>query len=49
MASAEMVELWRGGMLESTHRGHAVICDDTGAVVAALFIVAWQLIAEEQP
>ncbi len=35
MASAEMVELWRGGMLESTHRGHAVICDDTGAVVAA--------------
>ena len=33
MAAAEMVELWRGGLLESTHRGHAVICDDTGAIV----------------
>lgn len=33
MAAVEMVELWRGGLLESTHRGHAVICDDTGAVV----------------
>lgn len=33
MAAAEMVELWRNGLLESTHRGHAVICDDTGAVV----------------
>jgi L-asparaginase II len=33
MAAAEMVELWRNGMLESTHRGHAVICDDTGAIV----------------
>ena len=30
-----MVELWRGGLLESTHRGHAVICDETGAVVEA--------------
>ncbi|WP_245243164.1 asparaginase [Pararhodobacter sp. SW119] len=30
-----MVELWRGGRLESRHRGHAVICDATGAVVAA--------------
>ena len=30
-----MVELWRGGMLESTHLGHAVICDAGGAVVAA--------------
>ena len=28
-----MVELWRGGLLESTHRGHAVICDDTGSIV----------------
>lgn len=28
-----MVELWRGGLLESTHLGHAVICDDTGAIV----------------
>ena len=33
VAAVEMVDLWRGGLLESTHRGHAVICDDTGAVV----------------
>lgn len=34
MSSAvQMVELWRGGLLESTHRGHAVICDDTGSIV----------------
>ena len=33
MAAAEMAQLWRGGLLESTHRGHAVICDDTGAIV----------------
>ena len=32
-SAAEMVELWRGGVLESTHRGHAVICDETGAIV----------------
>lgn len=31
----EMVELWRGGLLESTHRGHAVVCDETGQIVAA--------------
>lgn len=35
MAAAEMVQLWRGGLLESTHRGHAVICDEAGAVVQA--------------
>ena len=35
MASAEMVELWRGGILESTHRGHAVICDEAGEIVEA--------------
>ncbi|MDR0810010.1 MAG: asparaginase, partial [Gemmobacter sp.] len=34
MAAVQMVELWRGGMLESTHRGHAVICD-AGGIVAA--------------
>lgn len=28
-----MIELWRGGLLESIHAGHAVICDDTGAIV----------------
>lgn len=33
VAAAEMVELWRGGLLESTHRGHAVICDESGAIV----------------
>ena len=35
MAAAEMVQLWRGGLLESTHRGHAVICDEVGQVVQA--------------
>lgn len=36
MADAvEMVELWRGGRMESRHAGHAVICDGTGAVVEA--------------
>lgn len=34
MAAVPMVELWRGGMLESTHLGHAVICD-AGGIVAA--------------
>lgn len=29
-----MVELWRGGLLESTHLGHAVICDAKGIVDA---------------
>lgn len=28
-----MVEAWRGGILESTHSGHAVICDETGQIV----------------
>lgn len=30
-----MVELWRGGMLESSHAGHAVICDAAGQIVQA--------------
>lgn len=34
-APIPMIELWRGGMLESTHLGHAVICDDTGQIVQA--------------
>ena len=34
MAEAEMIELWRGGLLESYHRGHAVICDPKGIVAA---------------
>ncbi|HDR29446.1 asparaginase [Rhodovulum sp.] len=36
MAEAvEMVDLWRGGMVESRHRGHAVICHGAGAVLEA--------------
>ncbi|MGV8950160.1 MAG: asparaginase [Cypionkella sp.] len=35
MAAAELVQLWRGGMLESTHRGHVVVCDEAGQVVQA--------------
>ncbi|RJE79393.1 asparaginase [Paracoccus sp. JM45] len=34
MRSADMIELWRGGMRESLHRGHAVICDAHGLVEA---------------
>jgi L-asparaginase II len=30
-----MVELWRGGLLESAHSGHAVICDAAGRVIGA--------------
>ena len=30
-----MVELWRGGMLESAHAGHAVVCDAAGQIVQA--------------
>ncbi len=28
-----MAELWRGGLLESVHMGHAVICDAAGDIV----------------
>ena len=34
MSAVELVQLWRGGMLESTHLGHAVICDANGIVEA---------------
>lgn len=30
-----MVEVWRGGLLESFHAGHAVICDEKGEVIEA--------------
>lgn len=30
-----MTEIWRGGMLECTHLGHAVICDGAGEVMEA--------------
>lgn len=33
--AAQLVEIWRGGLLESTHQGHAVICDDTGQIIEA--------------
>jgi L-asparaginase II len=33
--SVEMVEVWRGPFRESVHRGHAVVCDDTGDIVQA--------------
>ena len=35
MGAVELVELWRGDLLESVHRGHAVVCDGTGRVVEA--------------
>ncbi|MDQ1847050.1 asparaginase [Gemmobacter fulvus] len=31
-AAAQMVEIWRGGLLESSHVGHAVICDASGTM-----------------
>lgn len=33
--SVELIEIRRGGMVESRHRGHAVICDGTGRIVEA--------------
>jgi len=30
-----MVEIWRGGFLESTHTGHAVVCNASGDIVHA--------------
>lgn len=32
MPAAELIELWRGGMLESAHRGHVVVWDRGGMV-----------------
>lgn len=29
----DLVEVWRGDLLESVHQGHAVICDDTGQII----------------
>jgi len=34
-APVAMAELWRGGMLESTHMGHAVICNAAGEIEEA--------------
>ena len=35
MAAIPMIELWRGGLLESVHAGYAVICDESGEIVEA--------------
>jgi L-asparaginase II len=35
MSAVDLVELWRGDLLESVHRGHAVVCDASGEVVTA--------------
>ena len=32
MAAVDLVELWRGGLLESVHRGHAAVWDRGGLV-----------------
>lgn len=29
----DLVEIWRGGLLECVHQGHAVVCDDKGRIV----------------
>lgn len=34
MTAARLIELWRGGLRESSHLGHAVICDSGGVVEA---------------
>ncbi|MCF2905900.1 asparaginase [Octadecabacter sp. CECT 8868] len=31
----DLVELWRGGMLESVHQGHAVVVDQSGEILHA--------------
>jgi len=36
MSSAEtLIEIWRAGFLECQHRGHAVICDAAGNIIAS--------------
>lgn len=29
----DLVEVWRGALLECVHQGHAVVCDDTGQII----------------
>ncbi len=31
----DLVEVWRGDLLECVHQGHAVVCDDSGQIVQA--------------
>lgn len=33
--AVELAEVWRGGILESVHSGHVVVCDDTGQITNA--------------
>ena len=33
--AALLTEIWRGDVLESEHRGHAVVCDASGQIVDA--------------
>lgn len=33
--AADLVEVWRGPLLESQHRGHIVVCDGSGQIVQA--------------
>lgn len=35
MKAVPMVELWRGGLLESLHLGHAAVCDASGRLIEA--------------
>lgn len=35
MTAEIFAEIWRGDFLECVHRGHAVICDETGQIVQA--------------
>ncbi len=35
VTAVPLVDVWRGGLLESQHLGHAVICDGTGQIVEA--------------
>lgn len=30
MNAVDLIQLWRGGLLEGTHRGHVVVCDNRG-------------------
>ncbi len=33
--AVDLVEVWRNDILESVHRGHGLVCDDTGQIVQA--------------
>lgn len=35
MRAVDLIEVWRGNLLECVHQGHAVICDGTGRIVQA--------------